>query len=310
MIRVKNLGKHFDDLKAVDGITFEVESGEIFGFLGPNGAGKTTTIRMLSCIISPTVGNAWLNGFNIRENPMDVRKIVGILTENPCLYERLTPVYNLEFFGKLYEIPDEVRAQRIDEILRMFDFEDRKYEKIETFSKGMKQKLALARALLHDPKVLFLDEPTSALDPKTAKGVRDYIKELSKTKDRIIFICTHNLTEAEYLCDRVAVIDHGKIVGIGSPKELGKEIWKGEKIEIQIKNFNATLEQKMAELNWSYEYKDSRLLIDVNDIYTDNPIIVETLVKNGAEIISVEVKRHSLEDIYLNLVTDEGGTKL
>ncbi|NVM30892.1 MAG: ABC transporter ATP-binding protein [Candidatus Helarchaeota archaeon] len=306
MIRVKNLGKHFGDLKAVDGITFEVENGEIFGFLGPNGAGKTTTIRMLSCIIKPTTGNAQLNGYNIVEDQMEIRKMVGVLTENPCLYERLTPVYNLDFFGKLYEVPDALRAQRIDEILEMFDLTERKEEKVETFSKGMKQKLALARTLLHNPKIIFLDEPTAALDPKTAKGVRDYIKKLSEGGKHIIFICTHNLSEAEYLCDRVAVIDHGKIVGIGSPEDLSRDLWKGERVEIVLKNYNKLIEQAIKELGpiKNYEFKDNRLNLDVQETSEDNPLIVETLVKAGAQIISVEVKRHSLEEVYLNLVKD------
>ena len=306
MIRVKNLTKHFDDLKAVDGISFTVEKGEIFGFLGPNGAGKTTTIRMLSCIIEPTNGNAHLNGYNIRENKMEIRRMVGILTENPCLYERLTPIYNLDFFGKLYDVPDADRARRINEILEMFDLYDRKDEKVETFSKGMKQKLALARALLHDPDIIFLDEPTAALDPKIAKGVRDYIKKLGKGGKKIIFICTHNLTEAEYLCDRVAVIDHGRIAGIGSPDELSKDIWKGEQVEIVLKNFNHEIEQALRDLEviTSYDYQKPCLLIDVKDISTDNPIIIETLVKSGAQIISAKIKQHSLEDIYLNLVRD------
>ncbi len=306
MIRVKNLGKQFVDLKAVDGITFDVQDGEIFGFLGPNGAGKTTTIRMLACIIMPTFGNAYLNGYNILDNQMEIRKITGILTENPCLYERLTPEYNLDFFGKLYEVPDEIRAERIETTLKMFGLEDRKDEKIETFSKGMKQKLALARSLLHDPKIIFLDEPTSALDPKTAKGVRDHIKELSKEKNRIIFICTHNLTEAEDLCDRVAVIDHGKIVGIGSPHELSRNIWKGDHVIITLKNFSHEMEQAITELEIikSYDYQNSKLSLDVSDSSVDNPIIIETLVKLGARIISAEIKEHSLEDIYLNLVRD------
>ncbi|MFX1294101.1 MAG: ABC transporter ATP-binding protein [Promethearchaeota archaeon] len=306
MIRIKNLTKHFGLLKAVDGITFDVENGEIFGFLGPNGAGKTTTIRMLSCIIKPNVGNAYINGYNILDNPMNIREIVGILTENPCLYERLTPVYNLDFFGKLYNVPDSVRAQRINEILERFDLEDRKDEKIETFSKGMKQKLALARALLHNPEIIFLDEPTAALDPKTAKGVRDYIKTLSEERKIIIFICTHNLTEAESLCDRVAIIDHGKIVGIGSPNELSKDIWKGEQVEIVLRKFNHEIESVISNIDVisSYDYQEPRLIIDVKNTFNDNPIIIETLVRNGAQIISVEIKRHSLEDIYLNLVRD------
>ncbi|HUY00773.1 MAG TPA: ABC transporter ATP-binding protein [Candidatus Deferrimicrobium sp.] len=306
MIRVKNLRKQFGDLKAVDGITFDVADGEIFGFLGPNGAGKTTTIRILSCIIKPTMGNAYLNGYNVLDNPMEIRKMVGILTENPCLYERLTPVYNLDFFGKLYEVPDTVRAQRIEEILRRFNLYDRKEEKVETFSKGMKQKLALARSLLHNPKIIFLDEPTSALDPKTAKGVRDYIKELSEGSKHIIFVCTHNLTEAAYLCDRVAVIDHGRIVGIGSPEELSRDIWKGERVEIILKNYNETMEQAIKNLGVikSYEYQEPSLKIDVEDTSIANPLIISTLVNAGAQIISAEVKKHSLEEVYLNLVRD------
>ena len=232
MIRVENLVRKFGDFTAVDGISFEVADGEIFGFLGPNGAGKTTTVRMLSCIIKPSSGNAFLNGFNIIDNPLEIRKNVGTLTENPCLYEKLTSFANLDFFGKLYDVPDGIRSQRINEILEMFDLYDRKDDKVGTFSKGMKQKLAIARSLLHNPQIVFLDEPTSALDPRTAKGIRDYIKKLSESGKHIIFICTHNLTEAEYLCDRVAVINHGKIVGIGSPNELRRTLWKGERIEI------------------------------------------------------------------------------
>lgn len=308
MIRVKNLGKYFGDLKAVDGITFEVENGEIFGFLGPNGAGKTTTIRLLSCIISPSVGNAWLNGYNIRDNQMEIRQNVGILTENPCLYERLNAEYNLDFFGKLYDVPADIRAKRIEEILTLFDLQDRRYEKIETYSKGMKQKLALGRTLLHDPKVLFLDEPTSALDPKTAKGVRDYIKQLRAEGDRIVFICTHNLTEAEYLCDRVAVIDQGHIVGIGRPEDLSRELWKGDRVEISLKNYDTHIEIALKDLTNTvvnlFEYEGNVLKLNVQDAMTANPIIIETLVRAGAQIVSVEIKRLSLEEVYLNIVKD------
>lgn len=306
MIQVKNLSKTFGNLKAVDDITFEIEKGEIFGFLGPNGAGKTTTIRLLSCIIKPTTGTAFIDGLNILDHAMDIRKIVGVLTEHPCLYERLSPVYNLEFFGKLYEVPEGVRAQRIEELLTMFDLIDRKDEKIETFSKGMKQKLALARALLHNPKIVFLDEPTAALDPKIAKGVRDYIKKLSEEKEQITFISTHNLTEAEYLCDRVAVIDHGKIVGIGSPDELSKDIWKGQQVQIALKNYNTQIQQTLKELDIikRFEFQNNILRIDVENTMSDNPRIIEALVKAGAQIVSAEIKKHSLEEVYLNLIRD------
>ncbi|MHA1263645.1 MAG: ABC transporter ATP-binding protein [Candidatus Helarchaeota archaeon] len=306
MIRVENLGKYFNGHKAVDGISFTVENGEIFGFLGPNGAGKTTTIRMLSCIIQPTMGNAWLNGHSILEEQMAIRKMVGILTENPCLYERLTAMYNLTFFGNLYEVPETILTQRIEEILEIFDLTTRKDEKVETFSKGMKQKLALARTLLHDPDILFLDEPTAALDPKMAKEVRDYVKKLSRRKKRIIFICTHNLSEAEALCDRVAVIDHGKIVGLGSPSELSKELWKGERVEIRLKNFNTRIEQAIHDVGLitSFTHDESLLSIDVPDATIANPIIIKKLVEAGADIVSVEIKGHSLEEVYLNLIRD------
>jgi len=306
MIEVKNLSKYFGTMKAVDDITFEIEKGEIFGFLGPNGAGKTTTIRLLSCIIKPTTGTAFIDGLNILDHAMDIRKIVGVLTEHPCLYERLTPVYNLEFFGKLYEVPVGVRAQRIEELLTMFDLNDRKDEKVETFSKGMKQKLALARDLLHNPKIVFLDEPTAALDPKIAKGVRDYIKKLSEEKEQITFISTHNLTEAEYLCDRVAVIDHGKIVGLGSPEELSKDIWKGQQVQIALKNYNPQIQQTLKELDIikRFEFENNILKIDVENTMSDNPRIIEALVKAGAQIVSAEIKKHSLEEVYLNLVRD------
>jgi len=306
MIQVKNLSKNFGNLKAVDGITFEIEKGEIFGFLGPNGAGKTTTIRLLSCIIRPTSGTAFLDGLNILDHAMEIRKIVGVLTEHPCLYERLTPIYNLDFFGKLYEVPEGVRAQRIEELLTMFDLIDRKDEKVETFSKGMKQKLALARALFHNPKIVFLDEPTAALDPKIAKGVRDYIKKLNEEKEQITFISTHNLTEAEYLCDRVAVIDHGKIVGLGSPEELSKDIWKGQQVQIAVKNYNPQIQQRLAELDFikHFEFQNNILKIDVENTMIDNPRIIEALVKAGAQIVSAEIKKHSLEEVYLNLIRD------
>ena len=306
MIRVENLGRQFGDFKAVDGITFEVADGEIFGFLGPNGAGKTTTVRMLSCIIKPSRGNAFLNGFNIIDNPLEVRKNVGALTENPCLYEKLTSFTNLDFFGKLYDVSDDIRSQRINEILEMFDLYDRKDDKVGTFSKGMKQKLAIARSLLHNPQVVFLDEPTSALDPKTAKNIRDYIKKLGESGNHIVFICTHNLTEAEYLCDRVAVINHGKIVGIGSPSELRRSLWKGERIEIVLKNYNKTLEQAISDLKVvkAYIYEEPCLKVDIEDSAIANPIIISSLVNAGAQIITVEVVKQSLEEVYLNLVRD------
>ncbi len=209
-IETVGLVKRFGSLAAVDGLSFEVEAGEIFGLLGPNGSGKTTTVRMLSCLMAPTEGQASVGGYNINRDPLKVRGTVGVLTENPSLYERLTAYENMEFFAKAYGVVDDsARTNRIREVLEFFELWDRRNERVGTYSKGMKQKLAIARAIVHNPEVLFLDEPTAGLDPKASKDIRDMMERLSRQERHTILLCTHNLEDAERLCRHVMIINKG-----------------------------------------------------------------------------------------------------
>ena len=218
MIRAEGLGRRFGDLWAIRGVEFELQRGEVFGLLGPNGAGKTTTVRLLTALIAPTEGRAWVDGFDVVEQADEVRARIGLLTETPALYERLSAVQNLDFFGRIHRLAAGVRAERIEHLLRLFDLWDRRDAPTGTFSKGMKQKLAIARAMLHEPAVLFFDEPTAALDPEAAFTVRGALETL-RGMGRTIVLCTHNLDEAERLCDRVAFI-RGEVLRVDSPARL------------------------------------------------------------------------------------------
>lgn len=225
-IRVNNLTKSFDDFVAVDGISFTIESGEIFGLLGPNGAGKTTTISMLSTMLTPTSGTATVNGHDIVTDEDGVRKSIGIVFQDQSLDEELTAYENMDFHGRLYRIPPgEVRRKRIDELLTLVGLEDRKDDLVKTYSGGMRRRLEIARGgLLHEPKVLFLDEPTLGLDPQTRNHLWEYIEQLNNEKGITIILTTHYMEEADRLCDRVAIIDHGTIVALDTAENLKSSI--------------------------------------------------------------------------------------
>src|SRR5450830_1064348 len=218
MINVENLVKKFGSLTAVDKISFSVAEGEIFGFLGPNGAGKTTTIRMLTTLIAPTSGNVLIDDKDPKKDGYYIREIIGILTETPGMYEKNTAYDNLKFFASFYKIEESKINANIEKFLKMFELWDRRNDLVATFSKGMKQKLAIARALIHEPKILFLDEPTAALDPESAYMVRNFIESLHKEKITV-FLCTHNLEEAQYLCNTICIIKK-KIIRVASLFEL------------------------------------------------------------------------------------------
>ncbi|MEM3811967.1 MAG: ABC transporter ATP-binding protein, partial [Thermoplasmata archaeon] len=207
MIDVHNLTMKFGDITAVDDLTFYVEKGEVFGLLGPNGAGKTTTVRLLCCLLSPTSGSATVGDYNItnKNDAMKIRKMIGLVPDNVGLYETLSAYANLEFFGRMYETPEQLIKENIEKYLKMLDLWDKKNNAIGSFSKGMKQKVALARALIHDPEVLLLDEPTANLDPEAAKAIRDIILDLKK-ENRTILLNTHNLDEAQRICNRIGVL--------------------------------------------------------------------------------------------------------
>lgn len=220
MIKAKNLTKKFDKFVAVDDISFEVRDGEIFAFLGPNGAGKTTTIKMFTTLLEPTSGEILLNGFNVNKDSKKARMSFGIIFQDSSLDDELTAYENLEFHGVLYGVSKQVRRERIKELLTMVELLDRQNDFVKNFSGGMKRRLEIARGLLHHPKIIFLDEPTLGLDPQTRNRIWDYIKELNKKENITIFFTTHYMEEASRAADKIAIIDHGKIIAEGNVEEL------------------------------------------------------------------------------------------
>lgn len=223
IIEVKNLVKKFDDITAVDDISFAVKAGEIFAFLGPNGAGKTTTIKMFTTLLRPDSGKILINNFNPVTNPDDVRRSFGIIFQDPSLDDDLTAWENLEFHGVLYGVPKKIRRERIEELLKVVELEKRRDDLVKEFSGGMKRRLEIARGLLHHPKIIFLDEPTLGLDPQTRNHLWNYIKDMNQKEGITVFFSTHYMEEADRMADRIAIIDNGKIVADGTAQELKKE---------------------------------------------------------------------------------------
>ena len=301
MIRTENLTKQFQSTLAVDRLSIEIQEGEVFGFLGPNGAGKTTTVRMLTSLIAPTSGSATINGLRIGQDDTAIRRTVGILTETPGMYDNLSAEFNLEIYAHLYEVKDP--KGQVDKYLRLLGLWERRHDEAGAFSKGMKQKLAIARALLHEPRILFLDEPTAALDPEAAHLVRDFIAELRK-EGRTIFLCTHNLDEADRLCDRIGVFKTSLLV-VDTPARLRSQLF-GRKVVFHLKGSDEKLAQAIAALPFVHEAKaiDNKLLVTLDDPEAHNPEIIRALVGAGADVQFVGELRHSLEDVYLRLMQE------
>ena len=301
MIRTENLTKQFQSTLAVDRLSIEIQEGEVFGFLGPNGAGKTTTVRMLTSLIAPTSGSATINGLRIGQDDTAIRRTVGILTETPGMYDNLSAEFNLEIYAHLYEVKDP--KGQVDKYLRLLGLWERRHDEAGAFSKGMKQKLAIARALLHEPRILFLDEPTAALDPEAARLVRDFIAELRK-EGRTIFLCTHNLDEADRLCDRIGVFKTSLLV-VDTPARLRSQLF-GRKVVFHLKGSDEKLAQTISALPFVHEAKaiDNKLLVTLDDPEAHNPEIIRALVGAGADVQFVGELRHSLEDVYLRLMQE------
>lgn len=299
MISTQNLTKKFGDTMAVDNLTLEVHEGEVFGFLGPNGAGKTTTVRMLTTLIAPTSGTAVVNGHPLGESDIEIRRNVGILTETPGLYDNLSAEYNLKVYANLYEVSDP--STQVEKYLRMLGLWERRYDAAGTFSKGMKQKLAIARALLHEPRILFLDEPTAGLDPEAARLVRDFIAEL-RQEGRTIFMCTHNLDEADRLCDRIGVFKTRLLV-LDTPAALRSQLF-GRKVVFHLRQADESLITLLSQLPYVKEthVMDNKLLVTLDDPEGQNPEILRLLVGAGIDVQFVGELRHSLEEVYLQLV--------
>ena len=299
MIVTERLSKSFGKLQAVQDLDLRVEAGEVFGFLGPNGAGKTTTVRMLSGLIGPTSGKAWVAGCEVGKQDGDLRRKVGILTESPGLYDRLSAERNLGFFADLYEVSDI--AGQVERYLRLLGLWDRRHEPVGGFSKGMRQKLAIARAILHEPQVVFLDEPTSALDPEAARLVREFIAEL-RAEGRAIVLCTHNLDEADRLCDRIAVF-RTRILALDTPAALRRQLF-GRSVVFHLREVSPAhlMCLKALHVVRSVEAVDRRLVVGLEEPERDNPRLIRALVEAGAEIQFVGELRRTLEDVYLRLV--------
>ncbi|OGO15522.1 MAG: multidrug ABC transporter ATP-binding protein, partial [Chloroflexi bacterium RBG_13_68_17] len=268
MIRIENLTKQFESNLAVDKLSLEVKVGEVFGFLGPNGAGKTTTLRMLCALIGPSAGRAWVAGHEIGREDDQIRRQVGILTESPGLYDRLSAEYNLGFFAQLYEV--ESVAAQVERYLRLLGLWERRAEPVGTFSKGMRQKLAIARAMLHEPRVLFLDEPTSGLDPEAAHLVREFIGGL-KEEGRTIFLCTHNLDEADRLCDRIAIFNT-RLLALDTPAALRRELY-GRSVVVHLRQSAADFVEIVRAVPSvrKIDPVDNKLVIQLDDPEANNP---------------------------------------
>ena len=304
MIITHGLTRRFGNLVAVDDLDLEVDKGEVFGFLGPNGAGKTTTIRMLAALIAPSGGTAWVAGYALGKDNQAIRQHVGVLTETPGGYRRMSALDNLVFFAKLYGVANP--QARAEEYLRMFGLTGKRNDPAGTLSKGMQQKLAIARALLHNPQILFLDEPTAGLDPEAAKMVRDLIESL-RTKERTIFLCTHNLDEADRLCDRVGLVKT-RLIAVGRPQEL-KERMYGRRTVIHLADVPPRIADAL-DLPFirKIERVDNAIIISLSEPEKENPIVVKRLVELGAQIQFVTELRVSLEDLYFDLMEEKNAT--
>jgi len=304
MIETSGLSRTFEGLLAVDDVTLSIPEGEAFAFLGPNGAGKTTTVRMLCCLISKTSGAARIANYEVGDDAdsMKIRKIIGLVPDNVGLYDDLTAYDNLDFYGKLYKCTETQRKKNIQRFLKMLGLWEKKDAAAGTFSKGMKQKLAIARALIHDPEILFLDEPTVNLDPESAKTVRDFLLELKKEK-KTIFLNTHNLDEAQRICDRIGILNT-KLMAIGTPEELERSV-RGRKTVIQLEQVNDAILSALKKLSIGKMTSDNNsLMIDVVNPEKENQAIVRAIVGAGGDVQSVSVLSSTLEDAYLKLVRE------
>jgi ABC-2 type transport system ATP-binding protein len=304
MIESHQLTKDFDGFRAVDNVSLNVPSGTVLALLGPNGAGKTTTVRMLTSILVPTVGWARIAGYDVVAQPAWVRAHVGVLTEQHGLYERMKAVEYLDFFGQVYRIPAEQCRQNALSLMERFGLEFALDKRLGEYSKGMKQKLALVRAMLHNPPVLLLDEPTSAMDPQSAKQVRDAILEL-RQDERTFLITTHNLTEAQILADKIAIIRHGRIIAQGTFEELARRFVGEPLMELRTREHLNGLAQDISDMVTVEESGDNWLRFRVADPNNTNPALLRRVTGLGIDVVTLAPVSQTLEDIYLQVVKED-----
>lgn len=308
MIETHDLTKYFNDFRAVDQVSIAVEPGTIFALLGPNGAGKTTTVRMLTSILKPSAGWARVAGYDVVQQAPDVRRSVGVLTEQHGLYERMKGVEYLDFFAQIYHLSPQQRRQRPQALMDHFGLGDALDKRLGEYSKGMKQKLALVRAMLHDPPVLLLDEPTSAMDPQSAKLVRDAISEL-RQEARTIAITTHNLAEAQSLADRIAVIRRGRIIANGTFRELSRRFVGEPLMELQLaQQLNGAVDALRDMVSVTAQ-GDRWLRYRAPDPAVTNPQVLRRLMGAGLDVVTLSEVTQTLEDVYLQIVAEDEGAE-
>ncbi|MBA7688082.1 Daunorubicin/doxorubicin resistance ATP-binding protein DrrA [subsurface metagenome] len=300
IIKVENLVKKFGELAAVNDISFSVAPGEIFGFLGPNGAGKTTTINILCTLSKPTSGRAFIDGLDVVHQQSQVRQLIGLVFQDPSLDERLSGLQNLRFHTLVYGVPASVREQRIEQMLKITELYDKRHNKVQTYSGGMKRRLELARGLLHHPKVLFLDEPTLGLDPQTRRHMWEYILELRQREGTTIFLTTHYMDEADK-ADRIAIIDHGELVAIDTPERLKKIVGKDI---VSVKT--ADNDRAAEEIKLRYQIEARRDSDSLTFEVANGEEFLPTFIKEfGTKILGVSLHRPSLDDVFLKLTGRE-----
>jgi ABC-2 type transport system ATP-binding protein len=309
MISVENMTKQFGDFTAIDNVTFGVRKGEIFGLLGPNGAGKSTTLRILSTLARPTKGTATIGGYDVVKHDTEVRKLIGIVSEKMIMYDRLTARENLWFFGSLFDIPRELLNQRIDELLGLVQLTKWRNSLVGTFSTGMRQRMNVVRALLNMPQVLFLDEPTLGLDPQSSVEIREFVKKLNRENGTTIIVTTHTMIDADMLCDRIGIIDHGKLVALDTSDNLKKVVsgGNGTILRLDIGNLNpeilAALQSLRCVESISQDNSTHVRLIAKGEDAFDN--VIDAVRQRGGKIGSIENQQPTLEDVFLHITGHE-----
>jgi ABC-2 type transport system ATP-binding protein len=305
VIQTSSLSRRFGEKNAVDELTLEVQAGEIFGVLGHNGAGKTTTVRLLNGVLEPTAGHARVLGLDPQKEGSSVRARTGVLTETPAVDERLTARENLSFYAELYNVPRGEVLSRVDFLLTEFELIERAGEKVGGYSKGMKQRLALARALLHKPDVLFLDEPTAALDPVATRHVHTLVEALARREGCTVLLCTHNLVEAQHLCDRVAVLEHGRLVALGSPSELTRQYVRRLDVDLEVDpvQMDLTMQtlQQYPQLVIGAPKREKDILTMTLPGRECIPELLSVLIGQGLRVYRLAPREADLEEVYFAL---------
>ncbi|MDO8055434.1 MAG: ABC transporter ATP-binding protein [Candidatus Hermodarchaeota archaeon] len=306
-ISINELSKFFGDTKAVNGVSLDVKRGEVFGFLGPNAAGKSTTVKVAATLLCPTKGTILVDGYDVQTDPVEVRSAIGLLPEDGATthYDRLSAYQNLEYFGRLYDVPEEMLHDRIIQLLEFLELADRAEDSPATYSTGLKQKLSLARSLIHDPSVVFLDEPTSSLDPIMSRRIRQFIDQQAEAGKQTFFLCTHLLSEFEHLCDRVGFISKGVLEEVGNPKELRQKFWKVQTFALRL--LNADLASVQATIQSTGLTLDTRIegnlvVFELEEAEKGNPKILKALIESKVDIIEVRERVPDLEAVYRKVI--------